>query len=163
MAELDGFFKWKEEQGGLVGLRGVVKQFAEALIEAGVNIPPPLAGIPEKSNARILKKEAVSVGALIHEYNPSEDEGHPFWGITKSQVDQMRKEYPSNWGVVLLRGEQTGFWVHGEHFDRIAEGPYTSRNGYEQFKIHQHILEKNRLSARRFGTIPEFLQEALIV
>ncbi|MYJ23017.1 MAG: hypothetical protein F4101_06500 [Nitrospira sp. SB0673_bin_12] len=141
MADLmERFHKLMDEQGGLVGLKGVVKQFAEALTEAGVNIPPPPPGIPENSNARILKKGQEKVGVLVHAYTPSDDKGPPFWGISKSQVDRVRKECPRNWGVVCLRGQETfefGFWVHGEHFDRLTERPYTDK------KATSHIRSIN--------------------
>lgn len=174
MAEdlIRSFFKFQEEEGGLTGLRGVVvKQFAESLIEAGVSIPSPPPWIEENSNARILKKEAKSVGVLMHEYTPADYKGPPVWGILKSQVDLMRKEYSSNWGVVLLRGEQSfefGFWVDGAHFDRLAEGPHSmkdknrqvmkDKNGQviESYRIHQRNLEETSY-AQRFGTVDEFL------
>lgn len=165
MAEdLSSFFKWQEKEGGLTGLRGVVvKQFAEALIEAGVSIPSPPDWIQENSNARILKKEAKSVGVLMHGYTPFDYKGPPVWGILKSQVGRMRKEYSSNWGLVLLRGEQTfefGFWVDGAHFDRLAEGPHSmkDKNGQviESYRIHQRNLDETSY-AQRFRKVHEFL------
>ena len=158
------FFKFQAAEGGLTGLRGVVvKQFAEALIEAGVSIPSPPDWIQENSNARILKKEAKSVGVLMHVYAPADYKGPPVWGILKSQVDLMRKEYSSHWGVVLLRGEQSfefGFWVDGEHFDHLAEGPHrTDINGQdiESYRIHQRNLEETSY-AQRFRKVHDFLK-----
>ena len=166
MAGLDSWFKFRKEKAGLSGLKGiVVKQFAEALREADVNIPSPPPGIPANSNTRILKKSGMSVGVLIHEYTPPDHKGPPFWGIAKSQVDLMRKEYPRNWGVVCLRGEETfefGFWVHGEHFAAIVEDPHTNKDGYDVYNIYQHRLEENSSYAKRFGTVEEFLQYAHI-
>lgn len=161
MAGLDSWFKFREEKAGLSGLKSiVVKQFAESLIEAGVSIPSPPPWIEENSNARILKKGQEKVGILVYTYTPSDDKGPPFWGIAKSQVDRMRKEYPRNWGVVCLRGQETfefGFWVHGEHFDSLAKGPYTDKEGYESYRIHQRRLEET-WNTQRFRTIEEFLK-----
>ncbi len=169
MANLDSFFKLQEEEGGLTGLRGVVvKQFVELLIEAGVSIPSPPPWIEENSNTRILKKEAKSVGVLMRGYTPADHKGPPVWGILKSQVDLMRTECPSNWGIVLLRGEQTfefGFWVDGAHFERLAEGPHgmKDKNGQviESYRIHQRNLEETSY-AKRFRTVEEFRQYAHI-
>ena len=160
MAGLDSWFKFREEKAGLSGLKGtVVKQFVEALTEADVNIPPPPPGIPENSNTRILKKGQEKVGILVYTYTPSDDKGPPFWGIAKSQVDRIRKECPRNWGQETF---EFGFWVHGEHFDSLAKGPYTDKEGYESYRIHQHRLEKSS-HVQRFVTVSEFLQQAHIL
>ncbi len=164
MANLDSFFKWQEEEAGLYGLKGVVEQFAKALREIGVNIPDS----SERGNARILKKGDMSLGVLMHEYTPPDHKGPPVWGILKSQVDLMRTECPSNWGIVLLRGEQTfefGFWVHGKNFDHLAEGPHSmkDKNGQviESYRVHQRNLEETSY-AKRFRTVEEFRQYAHI-
>lgn len=164
MAGLDSWFKFSEEEAGLGGLKGVVRQFAEALREVGVKIPSTPSWM-SNSNARILKKGERNVHVLMHGYTPPDHKGPPFWGILKSHVEKMCKESPGNWGVVLLRGEETfefGFWVHGEHFETIAESPHTNKDGYEVYKIHQHRLEENPSYAKRFRTVDEFLQYAYI-
>ena len=162
MAEdLSSFFKWQEKEGGLTGLKGVcVIPFAQALIEVGVKIPSPPPWISLNGKSRILKKGETSVGVVIREYTPPDSDGPPWWGIGESVVNDMRKELASNWGVVLLRGEKTfesGFWVYGEHFYSIAEGPHLNKTSDRDYKVHQRTLEENHSLAQRFRTAEEFL------
>ena len=149
MGYIESFEKYRE----LGNTSGLVREFLNELRNAGVEITP------KRGNARILKKGGMSLGVLIHEYTPS-DHKPPVWGIAKSRVDRMRKEPPRNWGVVCLRGQETfefGFWVHGEHFDSLAEGPYTDKEGYESYRIHQRRLEETCYT-QRFRTVEEFLK-----
>ncbi len=82
-----------KKYSGLGNTKNRVGEFLIALKKAGVEVTS------QKGNARILKKEGTSVGVLIHEYTPLDHKGPPFWGIAKSQVERMRQEHPSNWGL----------------------------------------------------------------
>ncbi len=107
-------------------------------------------------NLVVLKKGEVSVGALIHTSKLSQG----WWGVYESQVQKMMKAKGEDWGVVFLLGkskDSAGYWVTSEN---LIQAESTLSHSKKHSHIHLGDLEGegNRLSAKKFSTVQDFLR-----
>ncbi len=139
-----GYIESFEKHRRLGNTSGLVREFLIALKNAGVEVEE-LQRTDPKSNARMLKKEDVSVAVIPKESGPTAQGG--WWGVMENIVEHLKNNFGGKWGVVFLRRTQkgndldVGFSVMGDNFMNVLEGS-EAPSGDGQYKFHGCYLEE---------------------
>ena len=153
--DLERALKFFQEEAGLGNAEGLVREFLIALKKEGVEVKELEEARP-KSNARLLKREDMSVAVIPKESGPTNQGG--WWGVMENTVGQLKRRN-IGWGVVFLRrtmdGDDldVGFSVLGDDFENILEGSEApAENG--QYEFHGCYLEEKPCT-QKFYTFAE--------